>query len=367
MLSICVNVKNGARYLSRCLSSLAKFEDVVLLDNYSTDDTIQIAQVFPNVRIYQCEFNGMGMVRNLAASYAKNDWVLFVDCDEVLDAELVDVLLSYKFETGNIYNIYRKNYYDGTLIESSAWGNDWIKRLYNRLDTKFAENQVHDNFVDNLKNIKITGGYMIHFPYEQVNQLIDKMQFYSTLYAKQHHTKKHPKLWLIPLRMLFMFIKCYILKRGFKDGYEGLTISMFNAIGVWSKYIKLYELNYRKNIALAITVNSIAELEQIAPLVNDQCLLPEMVFICTECVEWLDKSSYLDSDVLGKFICGAKIVVTKSQDEALYNEIISHKYVEYIKICMDNSLLTNSKYMSMVRNELQTKINVDNLIARRVN
>lgn len=348
MLSICVNVKNGARYLSRCLSSLAKFEDVVLLDNYSTDNTIEIAKTFSNVRIYQCEFNGMGMVRNLAASYAKNDWVLFVDCDEVLEAELVDILLYYKFDAGNIYNIYRKNYYDGALVESSAWGNDWIKRLYSRLDTKFAENQVHDNFVDNLTNIKITGGSMIHFPYEQVNQLIDKMQFYSTLYAKQHHTKKHPKLWLIPFRMLFMFIKCYILKCGFKDGYEGLTISMFNAIGVWSKYIKLYELDYKKKFALAIHVNSLIELESISKLINQQSLLSEaVVVIC-------DLEKILDEQLLKSlFIVENYCIDINDYNNELNTLLKSNDSFDYIVECLDSDDFTNKNFVSNIRTSLQ--------------
>ena len=195
MLSICINVKNGERYLARTLLSVREFEDVVLLDNYSKDNTVAIANKFSNVRVYQCEFTGMGNVRNLAASYAKHDWVLFVDCDEVLDSELVKILQDYDFKQKHIYNIYRKNFYNGACVESSSWGNDWIKRLYNRNDTKFANNQVHDNFIDDLPNVKIDGGFMYHFPYEMVSQLIDKMQFYSTLYAKQHFNKKKPFLF----------------------------------------------------------------------------------------------------------------------------------------------------------------------------
>jgi glycosyltransferase involved in cell wall biosynthesis len=279
MLSICINVKNGESGLSSCLSALTKFDDVVLLDNYSTDNSLQIAQKFSNVRIYQCDFQGMGKVRNLVASYAKYDWVFFVDCDEVLSSELVNNLLTYPWQNGNIYQIYRYNYYHGKLVTSSSWENDLVRRIYNRRETSYSEVEVHESVISNNLNILTLDGWIYHFPYQNVEQLISKMQLYSNWYAKQYHGKKKPKLWLIPFRMLFMFIKCYILKRGFKDGYEGLTISMFNAIGVWSKYIKLYELDYHQSFAIGLKINSHLQLEQFIQNFNQQITLSEAVII----------------------------------------------------------------------------------------
>ena len=281
MLSIAVNVKNGAQYLERTLSALSRFNDVVLLDNYSTDNTVAIARTFSNVRVFEHEFCGMGKVRNMAAGYAKYDWVLFVDCDEILNQQMVDSLLNTKFEDGYIYRILRYNYYDGFRVDTSSWGNDWILRLYNRKQTRFEENEVHDSFVDNgLKEKKLHGGYMYHFPYENVNKLIDKMQFYSTLYAKQHYGKKTTNLYLLPFRAFMMFFKCYVLKRGFMQGYEGLAISSYNAMGVFSKYIKLFELSYKRKIGLAINMQNHSD--NLLPLINninEQTLLPQKVFI----------------------------------------------------------------------------------------
>src|SRR5579863_6833733 len=195
-LSIVINVKNGEDTLGRCLSSLRKFSDVVVFDNYSTDKTIEIASSYPNVSIVQHEFCGMGKVRNLATAHAKNDWVLFVDCDEVLHPDLVQTVLSTDFVRGTIYLIKRQNYYANSLVNSSSWENDWIKRLFNRNDTRFVQNEVHESFEvnDQIKYKKITTGFIYHFPYRTVSELIHKMQFYSTLYAKQHFNKKTPYL-----------------------------------------------------------------------------------------------------------------------------------------------------------------------------
>ena len=284
MISIVINVKNGAKYLERTLNALSRFEDVVLLDNYSSDNTIAIANSFNNVRVFEHEFCGMGKVRNIAASYAKNDWVFFVDCDEIVSPQLRDILLSTTFQSGNIYRVLRKNYYDGYKIDSSSWGNDWILRLYNKTETRYEENEVHEIVArKNLQEINLHGGYLYHFPYDNISKLIDKMQFYSTLYAKQHYKQKKCNLALLPFRAFMMFFKCYILKRGFMQGYEGLAISSYNAMGVFTKYIKLYELSYKQSIGLAIHLkNNVSDFISIINYINEQTLLPHKVLFIIE-------------------------------------------------------------------------------------
>ena len=250
MLSIAINVKNGEKYLDRCLNALRCFDDVVLMDNHSTDQTIAIAKKYPNVQIIEHDFLGFGKCRNILATYAKYDWLFFVDSDEIISNQLAKTLQSMKFCDGCVYSILRHNFYDNYLLNSSSWSNDWVNRIYNRKETKYAESDVHESVeTNNLIIKKITSGAIDHFPYENISQLIDKMQFYSTLYAKQNLGKKKIRLYSIPFRAIITFIKCYFLKRGFKDGFVGFTISSFNAIGVFVKYIKLYELNRKAKTA----------------------------------------------------------------------------------------------------------------------
>ena len=88
MLSIVINVKNGEKYLARTLNALTRFEEVILFDNYSTDKTIEIAKTYSNVKIIQEPFCGMGKVRNLAAKHTTYDWILAIDCDEIIHHKL---------------------------------------------------------------------------------------------------------------------------------------------------------------------------------------------------------------------------------------------------------------------------------------
>ncbi len=280
MLSVVINIKNGDKYLDRCLNTLAKFSDVVILDNYSTDNTLNIANKFSNVRLYQTEFCGMGRVRNIAASYTRFDWVLFVDCDEMLDANLVNTLLSMSFLPNTVYQFLRKNYYQHRLIDGAAWENDWVCRLYNKNEAKYSESEVHESIITTGLSIrKIEDGYIFHFPYDSVSGLLDKMKFYSELYAKQNYPTKKVNVLSLPFRTVFMFIKCYFLKMGFLYGFEGFLISCANSFGVFIKYAQLWQLYNNKKFAVSIDIHSSTDIKDLFINTMLQTKLPNLYII----------------------------------------------------------------------------------------
>ena len=84
-ISVAVLTKNNEDTITNTLNSLIEFEDVVVYDNGSKDKTMEIAKKFPNVNLVQGEFKGFGWTKNKAASFAKNDWILVIDSDEVVD------------------------------------------------------------------------------------------------------------------------------------------------------------------------------------------------------------------------------------------------------------------------------------------
>lgn len=282
MLSIGINVKNGAKHLELCLNALQRFDEIILLDNYSTDNTLEIAKRYPNVKIFQHEFLGMGPLRNMTASFSTNDWIFFVDCDELVSQNLVVALLKFNFVDGYVYSVLRLNYYDNKQVNTSSWGNDWINRIYNRRETNYIDYGVHES-VDTTGLIvqKIDAGCIYHFPYDNASALLEKTQLYSTLYAKQNFELKKVNLFTLPFRTFLTFIKCYFLKAGFRDGYEGFIVSSFNAIGVFVKYIKLYELGHRKALTLAIDLPAlnITRVKLLIDKINAQVLLPKLVIV----------------------------------------------------------------------------------------
>ncbi len=243
-VSVVMIVKDASRTLAESLSALHRFEEIIVLDNGSTDDTAAIAGGFDNVKIFESPFIGFGPLKNLAASYAKNSWILSIDSDEILSEALADEILSLKLDPKKVYAIIRDNYYNRKLIRCCGWEDDLVDRLYCRENVQFNQNRVHESLVFPSGVQRVTLLHRLkHYSYRNAEELIGKMQYYSTLWAKDHAYIKSSSPAKALLRTLFAFLKFYIFKKGFLSGYEGLVISVTNANSVFYKYIKLYEIN----------------------------------------------------------------------------------------------------------------------------
>ncbi|HLD23201.1 MAG TPA: glycosyltransferase family 2 protein [Sulfuricurvum sp.] len=236
-------VKNGARTIQRSLESLKQFDDVIVYDNGSTDGTQAIAAQYPNVRLIEGEFDGFGPTKNRAASYAVHDWVLIIDSDEVVDEELLLALQSESLDPETIYIVNFLAYYKEILIRYCGWNNQKIRRLYNKTVTRFNDNFVHENIIDEgMKKLPIAGN-MKHYSYMSITDFIIKVDRYSTLFATDNVGRIKSSPTKAFFNALYSFFRTYILKRGFLDGYAGLVISFSHMATNFYKYIKLYDMN----------------------------------------------------------------------------------------------------------------------------
>ncbi len=240
-ISVTILTKNSQKYLKESLNALKPFDEVIILDNGSTDSTLEIASSFDNVKIVEHEFIGFGPMKNLAAEFAKNDWIFSVDSDEIVSKELIDsIKMLNPKNIGHLYSVSRLNHYRKKAIKCCGWYPDVVTRLYNKNSARFSDAMVHESLQpqDGVKTIHLKG-LIRHYPFDSVESLIAKMQSYSTLYATQNKKTSSPSKAFF--RALFAFFKNYFLQRGFMCGYEGLLISVSNANGVFYKYMKLYE------------------------------------------------------------------------------------------------------------------------------
>ncbi|MDY0123305.1 glycosyltransferase family 2 protein [Sulfurimonas sp.] len=244
-ISCVIIVKNAASTIDATLASLISFEDVVLYDNGSTDATLEIAKKYPNVTLFQGEFLGFGPTKNLACTFAKNEWVLSLDGDEVLSDEFVNNLTLIELNDKNIYTILRENYYKNTQIKH-CWGDDVIVRLFNRTKTAFTDEKVHEKVIEKGFNTVPIEGSIKHYPYATITDFIIKLDRYSSAFAIDNVGKKSSSPTKAFFNGLFSFFKTYILKRGLLDGYAGLVIAFSHMATNFYKYIKLYELNQEK-------------------------------------------------------------------------------------------------------------------------
>ena len=244
-ISVVIIVKNGSKTIHATLNALIQFSDVVLYDNGSTDNTIEIAKKFQNVKLIQGYFSGFGPTKNKASTYAKNDWILSLDADEVPNSLLLSDLDNLQLDKNIIYSIFRKNFYQQTHIKH-CWNNDVIVRLYDRKITAFNDNKVHEKILIKTMRVDPLKGVVNHYPYNSITDFIMKVEVYSTEFAKDNIGKKTSSPLKALLNSGFSFFKTYFLKRGFLDGYAGLVIAFSHMATNFYKYIKLYELNKKK-------------------------------------------------------------------------------------------------------------------------
>lgn len=242
-ISTVIIAKNSERTIRKTLESLSIFDDVVVYDNGSTDATIKISKEFNNVNLIQGDFLGFGETKNKASSYAKNDWILILDSDEVLDEKLINTLKTKNLDKNCVYMIKFNAYYKNKQIKYCGWSGQKIKRLFNKTVTKFNNNKVHENIIDKDLKIEVLDGFVKHYSYSSISDFIIKVDRYSTIFAEEKvGVKKSSPLKAI-LNGFFSFFKTYFIKKGFLDGYAGLIIAFSHMATNFYKYIKLYELN----------------------------------------------------------------------------------------------------------------------------
>lgn len=241
-ISCVIIVKDAEATIKKVLDSLLDFSDVVLYSNNSTDKTDSIAKKYENVNLVQGSFIGFGPTKNIAATFAKNSWILSLDADEVLSDEFVNNLKKETLDDNYIYSILRTNYYKQTQIKH-CWGNDKIVRIYNKTKTSFTDKKVHEKIIEEGLKVSSIKGNVLHYPYSSITDFIIKLDRYSTIYANDNVGKKTSSPLKASFNALFSFFKTYFIKRGFLDGYAGLVIAFSHMATNFYKYIKLYELN----------------------------------------------------------------------------------------------------------------------------
>lgn len=240
MISVTVLTKNSEELIRRCLEALKSFDEVVVLDNGSTDKTIEIASSFKNVKVFKSPFIGFGPLKNVAASKASHDWILSIDVDEVLKEKTLIEIKELLLDPKCVYSFPRENRFIGKTIKASGWSPDRVLRLYNRANTSYSNAMVHESVEIKGMGVVSLKGALEHDSYRHVGDLLTKMQHYSTLFAEENKGRKRSSLFKAIVHAKFAFFKTYFLKWGFLDGVEGYVIAKYNADTAYYKYLKLH-------------------------------------------------------------------------------------------------------------------------------
>lgn len=251
-ISAIVITFNEEQNILRCLNSLADIADeVIVVDSYSTDNTVKIATEF-GAKVYQQVFLGHVEQKNFALSKATNNYILSLDADEVVSDKLKESILKVKENwTHDGYYFNRLTNYCGKWIKHTSWYPSRKLRLWDKQKGSWGGVNPHDKLIMKRGASKtFIKGDLLHYSYYSTEQHYKKVASYSQIFAESHFLKGNKAYKLnIFLNPFWRFFRDYFIKLGFLDGKDGLTICRISAYETYLKYRKLYHLNLdNKNI-----------------------------------------------------------------------------------------------------------------------
>jgi len=245
-LSVVIVCKNGANVIGETIKSFTGLtDDVLVYDNGSNDGTQEIVKL-SNARLCEGVWEGFGKTKNKANALAKYDWILSLDADEAIDAELKKNLLELDLtDEMKLYEFRFKNFLGTKWLRFGEWGNDKHIRLFNRNQVRWNDADVHESLVipAEAKEV-ILPGYVLHKTAASVDEYRNKMKKYAALNAEKYFKQgKKANIFRIYLSPVFSFIFNFFFKLGFLDGTTGFSCAKVNAEYTFQKYKKLKELN----------------------------------------------------------------------------------------------------------------------------
>lgn len=246
MLSVIIITKNEALHIGRCLASVSWADEIIVLDSGSEDDTVAICLRYTD-KVFITDWPGFGIQKQRALDKVQGDWVLSIDADEVVSAELKaeieQAILQQEFQG---YAIPRLSSYCGRQMRHGGWWPDYVLRLFRRDCGQFTDSIVHEI-------IRVQGHIgrlqtpFLHDAFINPDEVLHKVNSYSSLGAQMLYQRGvRSSISKAVLKGLWTFIRTYWLKAGFLDGRQGLMLSISNAEGTYYKYLKLLELQNRQ-------------------------------------------------------------------------------------------------------------------------
>ena len=250
-LSVVISAYNEEKRVKDVLESVTFADEIIFVDNESTDSTKKIAQEFTTKIFTRPNFQILNKNKNFGFSKASNEWILNLDADEIVTPELKDEIISVISKPNDVegYLIPRKNMILGKWMEHTGWYPDYQPRLFKKGKGKFAEKHVHEKIVftgktENLKNP------MIHNSYNSLDQFLQKMMTNYTISEAENLIAKgyEPKLIDSLLFPTNEFLKRFFFEEGYKDGAHGLVLSLLMACYHLVVFARVWEMkNYPDN------------------------------------------------------------------------------------------------------------------------
>ncbi|HZI64454.1 MAG TPA: glycosyltransferase family 2 protein [Thermoanaerobaculia bacterium] len=245
-LSVIVTTFNEEANIAECLESVRWADEVLLVDSYSTDHTLDIARRYP-VKVLEREYFGSAAQKNWSIDRVAHDWVLIIDADErvpdALAREILGVLAADPQVNG--FYIRRENVFIDKVIRHSGWSTDKVVRLFKRDKGRYPNRRVHAD-LEIEGPIPILENPFLHYTFRSFDQYFKKFLNYAEWGAAQaFRDGRRAGLIEIGFRPAWRFFRMYVVQAGFLDGLHGLVLCALQAFGVFLKYARLWEYQIR--------------------------------------------------------------------------------------------------------------------------
>ncbi|MDR2338407.1 MAG: glycosyltransferase family 2 protein [Deltaproteobacteria bacterium] len=244
-LSVSLITYNAQRLLKNVLSAVAPIADeIVIVDNGSTDDTLEIAKEF-GVKVFIEDWKGYGKQKQSCIAKCSGDWILALDADEVLTPNSLEVIKRViNSAQYSAYEIVRINYCFEKLVRH-CFPDEYKIRLFKAGTANFSSALVHEKVevadaagVGRLREVQI-----LHYTGVDLEDFVFKTHKYAITVARQHYISgKRSNIFSIIFKPIFKFCKMYFFQLGFLDGVAGLILSFNAANYKFISYAQLYLL-----------------------------------------------------------------------------------------------------------------------------
>ena len=244
-LSACVITYNEADRVADCLASLAFCDEIVVVDSGSTDGTREIALRY-GARVLQRAFDGYRTQKDYAVRQAAHDWILFLDADERVGAALRASILAARaqgFADARGYRCARVTRYFGAYLRHGNAYPDRVLRLFDRRHGGFrGTREIHEH-------VEVDGpaatlhGDLLHEAYRSLDDQLARHARYAQMMAEHLHAQGHrARAANLLFNPAWRFLRGYVLRAGFRDGWRGLFYAWVEAWYVRQKFLRLWLL-----------------------------------------------------------------------------------------------------------------------------
>jgi glycosyltransferase involved in cell wall biosynthesis len=243
MISALAITYNEAATIEKFIRSLSFADEIIIVDSYSTDNTVELAKQL-DAKVLVRGFDNFSNQKNFALQQAKHDWVMFFDLDETISKALTQELKNAIENPGNTvaFKVKRNFHFMGKHIKYSGFQNDAVVRVFKKNKAIYSSNLVHETLEVNGK-VETLKHKSDHFSYKGFDHYNNKLTQYSKLQAQALYNKNiRPNLYHFLVRPCYRFWHQYLIRLGFLDGKEGFILAYTSAFAVFKRYLYLWTL-----------------------------------------------------------------------------------------------------------------------------